>query len=115
MPGASSRVVGAAGGEMPSALAAYGSDSDSDAGSEEAEEAQSEEDEKGAAEREEIRKERNRETQRKLRMSNMGTEQRAKVLARYVLTLLSEHAGSNAHQILICTGLPDETFPKRLL
>lgn len=70
-----SRVAGAAGGSMPSALAGYGSDS-------EGESSEEDEDEQGAREREKLRQERKRERERDLRMSNMGTEQRAKMLAR---------------------------------
>lgn len=74
---ASGEVGGAA---MPSALAGYGSDSDSDAESEA--EARSEEDEEAARERDIIRKERNAENKRKMGMANMGTERRAKELAK---------------------------------
>lgn len=83
---------GAVGGEMPSALAGYGSDSDSDSekGDSDADTdaggankgKEDEEDEKAAREREEIRRERKKEREREMRMSNMGTEQRAKILAR---------------------------------
>lgn len=69
------------GAAMPSALAGYGSDSDSDAASE-AEEARSEEDEEAARERDIIRKERNAENKRKMGMANMGTERRAKEMAK---------------------------------
>lgn len=83
------RVVGATGGEMPAALAGYGSGSESgsEGGREEEEEEEEqeqegEEDEAAARERETIRRERKKEREREMRMSNMGTEQRAKILAR---------------------------------
>lgn len=63
-------------------LAGYGSD-ESDESEEEVVE---EEDEAAAKEREEIRRERKKDREREMRMSNMGTEQRAKILARYVLS-----------------------------
>ncbi|SPO37413.1 related to transcriptional coregulator Snw1 [Pseudozyma flocculosa] len=72
------RVTGAAGGSMPAALAGYGSDS---SGSGSGSDSDSEEDE-AARERDRIRAERKRERERDLRMSNMGTEQRAKMLAK---------------------------------
>ena len=59
---------------MPAALAGYGSDSgedDSDS-----------EDEQAARERDRIREERRREREREMRMSAMGNEQRAKMLAK---------------------------------
>jgi SNW domain-containing protein 1 len=80
------RVGGATGGAMPSALAGYGSDSDEEETSEREE--MEEEDEAAAKEREEIRRERKKEREREMRMSNMGTEQRAKILARLVIFLL---------------------------
>ena len=61
---------------MQSSLGAYGSDSGS--GSED-----EEDDEEEAAEvRDKMREEKRREREREMRMSNMGTEQRAKMLAR---------------------------------
>ncbi|PWN48498.1 hypothetical protein IE53DRAFT_389303 [Violaceomyces palustris] len=69
------RVTAASGGNMPTALAGYGSESESES-------EESEEDEEGARERDQLRAERRRERERELRMSNMGTEQRAKMLAR---------------------------------
>lgn len=84
IPGQAARVTGGQ-GEMPSALAGYGSDSDEDSDAEKSgDEEEEEEDTTGEKEREEIRKERKKERERELRMSNMGTEQRAKVLARLV-------------------------------
>jgi len=59
-----------------SALAGYGSGSDS--GSDEDED----EDEEGAKLRDQMRREKRHERERELRMNNMGTEQRAKQLAR---------------------------------
>ena len=99
------------GGSMGGAIAGYGSDSDSEddsgsekdssrrggsttprgqrprsvgQGSEEEEESEgeTEEDKKAAKERAIARQERRKERERELRMNNMGTEQRAKVLAK---------------------------------
>ncbi|EJD53168.1 pre-mRNA-processing protein 45 [Auricularia subglabra TFB-10046 SS5] len=64
---------------MAGALGGYGSDSGSDSGSEAADSA---EDEGAVQLREEMRREKRREREREMRMSNMGTEQRAKMLAR---------------------------------
>ena len=72
----SGRVTAAAGGSMPAALAGYASDTDSGSGSD------SESEDEAARERDRIREERKRERERDMRMSNMGTEQRAKLLAR---------------------------------
>ncbi|KDN53471.1 hypothetical protein K437DRAFT_230765 [Tilletiaria anomala UBC 951] len=69
------RMTAAAGGAMPSALAGYGSDS-GESDSEDSEE------EAAARERDRLRAERKRERERELRMSNMGTEQRAKMIAK---------------------------------
>lgn len=69
-----------AGADYPSDSEAL-SDDDDDGGREE-QEFETEADRKAAAEREAIRRERRKERERELRMSNMGTEQRAKVLAR---------------------------------
>lgn len=66
---------------MNTSLANYGSDSGS--GSEEDE--GSAEDEEVVKVRDEMRREKRRERERDMRMSNMGTEQRAKMLARYIL------------------------------
>lgn len=63
---------------MKSSLGAYGSDSES--GSEA--EAEEEEDEESAKIRDRMREEKRREREREMRMSNMGQEQRAKMLAR---------------------------------
>ncbi len=73
---AAAAASGAGRAAMASALAGYGSDS----GSEDEEE--DSEDEEAARERDRIRAERKREREREMRMSNMGTEQRAKMLAR---------------------------------
>ncbi|SAM81948.1 probable transcriptional coregulator Snw1 [Ustilago bromivora] len=70
---------GSRGGGMSAMLAGYGSDSDSGSGSSAGED---DEDDEGARERDRIREERRRERERELRMSNMGTEQRAKQLLR---------------------------------
>ncbi|KAI0062192.1 hypothetical protein BV25DRAFT_1825615 [Artomyces pyxidatus] len=65
---------------MKSALGAYGSDSGS--GSEDEEDEAEKEDEEAAKVRDEMRAEKRREREREMRMNNMGTEQRAKMLAR---------------------------------
>jgi SNW domain-containing protein 1 len=58
-------------------LGGYGSDSDSDS-----EDEASEEDEAAVREREEVRAEKRREREKEMRMNNMGTEMRAKLLAK---------------------------------
>lgn len=68
---------------MNTSLAAYGSDSGSGNESED-----SAEDEEARKVRDEMRQEKRREREREMRMSNMGTEQRAKQLARYVVFLV---------------------------
>jgi SNW domain-containing protein 1 len=78
-PNAQSRAV------MKSSLAAYGSDSGASDTEEEGEKAVAREDsdeEEAAKVRDEMRREKRREREREMRMSNMGTEQRAKMLAR---------------------------------
>ena len=65
-------------GAMKSSLAAYGSDS----GSASEGDASEEEEEEAAKVRDEMRAEKRREREREMRMNNMGTEQRAKMLAR---------------------------------
>ena len=65
-------------GAMKSSLAAYGSDSGSDSEGDESEK----EEEEAAKVRDEMRAEKRREREREMRMNNMGTEQRAKMLAR---------------------------------
>ena len=65
-------------GAMKSSLAAYGSDSGSASEGDESEE----EEEDAAKVRDEMRAEKRREREREMRMNNMGTEQRAKMLAR---------------------------------
>lgn len=68
---------------MKSTLAAYGSDAGSDSGSgSEAED--SAEDEDARKVRDDMRAEKRRDREREMRMNNMGTEQRAKMLARSV-------------------------------
>ncbi|KAI0807707.1 pre-mRNA-processing protein 45 [Fomes fomentarius] len=62
---------------MQSSLGAYGSGSESDS-----EPSDEEEDEEAAKVRDQMRAEKRREREREMRMSNMGTEQRAKMLAR---------------------------------
>lgn len=58
-------------------LGGYGSDSDDDS-----EEEASEDDEAAVREREEVRAEKRREREKEMRMNNMGTEMRAKLLAK---------------------------------
>lgn len=65
---------------LKSSLGAYGSDSDSESGSEH--DAEEEDEEEAAKIRDQMREEKRRERERELRMSNMGQEQRAKMLAR---------------------------------
>ena len=65
-------------GAMKSSLAAYGSDSGSDSEGDDSEK----EEEEAAKVRDEMRAEKRREREREMRMNNMGTEQRAKMLAR---------------------------------
>jgi SNW domain-containing protein 1 len=60
---------------MKSSLAAYGSDSGNSSGDES-------EEEEATKVRDEMRAEKRREREREMRMNNMGTEQRAKMLAR---------------------------------
>ncbi len=62
---------------MQSSLGAYGSGSESDS-----EPSDEDEDEEAAKVRDQMRAEKRREREREMRMSNMGTEQRAKMLAR---------------------------------
>lgn len=62
-------------------LAAYGSDSDGESSNGSAREG-SEEDEEARKVRDDMRQQKRREREREMRMSNMGTEQRAKMLAR---------------------------------
>lgn len=57
-------------------LGGYGSDSD------ESEDEESEDDEEAVREREQVRAEKRREREKEMRMSNMGSEMRAKVLAK---------------------------------
>ena len=74
---------------MKAGLAGYGSDSGTEAGSDaESERAERSEDEDSAEDeearrlRDEMRVQKRREREREMRMSNMGTEMRAKMLAR---------------------------------
>ncbi|THH12012.1 hypothetical protein EW145_g280 [Phellinidium pouzarii] len=74
---------------MKSGLAAYGSDSGSDSESEagldrgaRSEDEDSAEDEEARRVRDDMRTQKRREREREMRMSNMGTEMRAKMLAR---------------------------------
>ncbi|KAJ1033018.1 hypothetical protein NDA16_000297 [Ustilago loliicola] len=74
---------GSGGAGMSAMLAGYGSDSDSGSASSAGEDDDDDDDDdQGARERDRIREERRREREREFRMSNMGTEQRAKQLLR---------------------------------
>ncbi|KAH9857193.1 pre-mRNA-processing protein 45 [Lenzites betulinus] len=64
---------------MQSSLGAYGSGSESES---EASERDDDEDEEAARVRDQMRAEKRKEREREMRMSNMGTEMRAKMLAR---------------------------------
>jgi len=72
---------GGGGAAMQAALAGYGSDSGSGSDDDD-EDKEDSEDEAAARARDQLRAERRREHERELRMSNMGTEQRARVLMR---------------------------------
>ncbi|TNY20537.1 SKIP/SNW domain-containing protein [Rhodotorula diobovata] len=72
---------GAQGQRAPSTAAGGSPRSDEDEDREE-DEGETEEDRRAARERDEMRRERRKERERELRMSHMGTEQRAKVLAK---------------------------------
>lgn len=63
-------------------LGGYGSDSEEEEDSDE--EASEQEDEDAIREREQVRAEKRREREKEMRMSNMGSEMRAKLLARCV-------------------------------
>ncbi|CAK5265305.1 unnamed protein product [Mycena citricolor] len=67
---------------MKSALGGYGSDSASDSESEDDKDKDDSEDEEAAKIRDDMRREKRMEREREMRMNNMGTEQRAKQLAR---------------------------------
>ncbi|KAF9527015.1 SKIP/SNW domain-containing protein [Crepidotus variabilis] len=67
---------------MKSSLAAYGSDSGESGDESDAPSEDSAEDEDARKIRDQMRKEKRRERERDMRMSNMGQEQRAKMLAR---------------------------------
>lgn len=84
---------------MQSSLGAYGSDSGSGSESEE-------EDEESAKIRDRMREEKKRERERELRMSNMGQEQRAKMLARQQNRDISEK---------IALGLAKPTLSKEAM
>lgn len=83
--GTSSNAAGSA-AVMKSSLAAYGSDEDSEQSGSEGEDVRSDNDNGDDAEarklRDQMREEKRREREREMRMSNMGQEQRAKMLAR---------------------------------
>lgn len=70
---------------LKSTLAAYGSDSEGGSASDRDEDdaaAGSEEDDEARRVRDDMRRQKRQEREREMRMSNMGTEQRAKMLAR---------------------------------
>lgn len=83
---------------MQASLGAYGSDSESDS-----EPSEEEGDEEAAKVRDQMRAEKRREREREMRMSNMGTEQRAKMLARQQNRDISEK---------IALGLANPTLSK---
>jgi SNW domain-containing protein 1 len=76
---ASREATGATKAAMKSSLATYGSESGSGSESD----SDSGEDEEAKRIRDEMRAEKRKEREREMRMNNMGTEQRAKQLARY--------------------------------
>lgn len=86
-PSGSSKPLGVALGGYDSES---GSDSDSDASDSEASAKDDEEDEEAIRERELVRQEKRREREKELRMSNMGTEMRAKMIAREANRDISE-------------------------
>jgi SNW domain-containing protein 1 len=69
-------------GSTPRASVRQTAASDDDEDEEEEEEGETEEERRAAKERAVARQERRKERERELRMNNMGTEQRAKVLAK---------------------------------
>lgn len=97
---------------MKSTLAGYGSDSESSSGSEggadkeDDEGAGSEEDEEARRVRDDMRAQKRRERERDMRMSNMGTEMRAKMLARQQNRDISEK---------IALGLAKPTLSKEAM
>lgn len=76
-------------GKAPAAGAASGGHSSDEDESDDEADGETEEDRAAAKERAIARQERRKERERELRMNNMGTEQRAKVLARSVSKALS--------------------------
>lgn len=94
-------------GAMKSALAGYGSGSESGSGSGSEDEgeksdAEMEEGEEESKIRDEMRREKRQQREREMRMNNMGTEQRAKHLARYMLPSAStlNHAAAYRRRYL---------------
>ena len=77
VPSSSAGLPGKASGEIGMGLGGYGSDE----GSEE-EDVASEEDDEAVRERDQVRAEKRKEREKEMRMSNMGTEMRAKLLAK---------------------------------
>ena len=95
--GIPARPTAASSAAMKTGLAGYGSDTDSGSGSDaesvrddKSEDEDSAEDEEARQLRDKMRAEKRREREREMRMSNMGTEQRAKMLARQQNRDLSE-------------------------
>jgi SNW domain-containing protein 1 len=78
-PSASSRPTTESRAAVTSALGGYGSESEAESSAAHSED---EEDEEAAKIRDTMRAEKRRDREREMRMSNMGTEQRAKMLAR---------------------------------
>jgi SNW domain-containing protein 1 len=72
------RAAGESKAAMKSSLAAYASGSESGSGSD----SEDEDDEESRKLRDQMRADKRRENERDMRMNNMGTEQRAKQLAR---------------------------------
>ncbi len=97
-----SALAGAAAGTAKAApvakgmnLGGYGSGSDTDSASESDEEKsddESDEDTEEAREREKIRREKRQEREREMRLNNMGSEQRAKMLMKWVVVVFDAHA-----------------------
>ncbi|KAF8559749.1 hypothetical protein OG21DRAFT_1594559 [Imleria badia] len=79
VPSASSRPTAESRTAVTSALGGYGSESDAESSAAHSED---EEDEEAAKIRDAMRADKRHEREREMRMSNMGTEQRAKMLAR---------------------------------
>ena len=79
IPSSSAGLPSKASGEIGMGLGGYGSGSDEES---EEEKAASEEDDEAVREREQVRAEKRKEREKEMRMSNMGTEMRTKLLAK---------------------------------